>query len=237
MSRPVAILSGGLASRLRPLTETVPKALIDVAGKPFIVHQIEELRRQKISRVVVCAGYLGKKIQQALGDGRELEMSIEYAFDGPVPLGTAGALKGALPLLGESFFVLYGDSYLQVDYAKMAAAFDRCGKLAIMSVYRNEGRFDVSNVTFADGMVSSHDKRHPPEGAQYIDYGLSIMRNAALAGVPANRAADLAAVFSGLARDGELAGFEVFERFYEIGSPAGLEETRTYFSQARGSHR
>ncbi len=231
MSRAVAILAGGLATRLRPLTESVPKALIDVAGKPFIVHQIEALRRQKMTRIVVCAAYLGHQIQEALGDGRHLSVTIDYAFDGPVPLGTAGALKSALPLLGETFFVLYGDSYLKVDYAKMATAFERCGKPAMMAVYRNHGRWDTSNVVFADGLVRSHDKQNPPRGAQYIDYGLSIMRKAALAGVPANRPADLAEVFRSLARNGELAGFEVFDRFYEIGSPAGLEETRAYLSK------
>jgi N-acetyl-alpha-D-muramate 1-phosphate uridylyltransferase len=235
MSRAVAILAGGLATRLRPLSASLPKALIDVAGKPFIVHQIEALRRQNMSRIVVCAAYLGETIQQALGDGHDLNVTIEYAFDGPVRLGTAGALKRALPLLGDSFFVLYGDSYLRVDYAKMATAFDGSGKLAMMSVYRNQGKWDTSNVVFAHGMVRSHDKQHPAPDAQHIDYGLSIMRKAALAGVPANRRADLADVFRSLAREGELAGFEVFERFYEIGSRAGLEETRAYLSKSSES--
>jgi NDP-sugar pyrophosphorylase family protein len=189
----------------------VPKALIDVAGKPIIVHQIETLRRQNISRIVVCAAHLGHKIEEALGDRRKFNLIIEYAFDGAAPLGTAGAVLHALRLLGESFFVLYGDSYLRVDYAKMAAAFDRSGKLAMMSVYRNRGRWDASNVVFADEMVRSHDKRHPAPGAEHIDYGLTLMRKAALAGVPASQPADLADVFRSLARDGELAGLEVFE--------------------------
>ena len=231
MSRPVAILAGGLATRLRPLTQTVPKALIEVAGKPFITHQIEALKKQGISRIVLCVGFLGDKIQQALGDGSRWDVQIDYIFDGAKPVGTGGALKRALPQLGDSFFVLYGDSYLTVSYSKMASSFERSGKLAMMSVYRNQGRWDSSNVVFVDGMVFSYDKRRPDSKAQYIDYGLSVMGQAALADVPEDHPADLADVLGQLAKRGQLAGFEVFDRFYEIGSPAGLAETRIYLSK------
>src|ERR1035438_3813128 len=136
---PIAILAGGLATRLRPITETLPKALIEVAGEPFLAHQLRLLRRHGFERVVLCVGYLGEKIGAFAGDGRAFGLHVEYAFDGPQLLGTAGALRRALPLLGDAFAVIYGDSYLPCDYRAALAAFSESGKLGLMSVYRNEG--------------------------------------------------------------------------------------------------
>jgi NDP-sugar pyrophosphorylase family protein len=145
---PIAILAGGLATRLRPITETIPKALIEVAGEPFLAHQLRLLRRYGFERVVLCVGYLGEMIQAFAGNGAAFGLRVEYAFDGPQLLGTGGALRRALPLLGERFAVIYGDSYLPCDYQAALAAFDDSGKLGLMSVYRNEGRWDTSNVEF-----------------------------------------------------------------------------------------
>src|SRR5882762_5153238 len=139
---PVAILAGGLATRLRPLTEKIPKALLPVAGKPILAHQLRLLQSQGIRRVVLCAGYLGEMIEHDFGDGRDWGVKLEYSFDGPVLLGTGGALQRALPLLGEKFFVLYGDSYLPIEFAPVADCFERSGKLGLMTVFHNQDRFD-----------------------------------------------------------------------------------------------
>jgi NDP-sugar pyrophosphorylase family protein len=228
----VAILSGGFATRLRPVTERIPKSLIEVAGKPFLVHQIELLKKNQLTELVLCVGHLGEMIQQQIGNGCSLGVEIEYVFDGAEPLGTGGALRHALPALGESFFVLYGDSYLQADYQQMRQAFGRCEKRGMMSVFKNCGQWDHSNVELRDGQILSYDKRQPSGRAQHIDYGINLLRSIALEHFPTNRPFDLAEVFQRLIAEEQMAGFEVFERFYEIGSPAGLEETRAYLSRS-----
>ena len=221
---PVAILAGGLATRLRPLTNSVPKSLVPVAGRPFLVHQLELLRAAGIQRVVLCVGYLGQMIQQAFGDGHHYGLHLDYSYDGPVLLGTGGALRQALPLLGERFFVLYGDSYLRVDYRAVAECFERSGKLGLMTVYRNQGRYDTSNVVFRDGQILVYDKTTPHPDMDYIDYGLSVLKAAAFEGYPAGTRFDLAELLAKLVAQGQLAGYEVPERFYQIGSPEGLAE-------------
>jgi len=227
---PVAILAGGLATRLRPLTDKIPKVLVPVAGKPFLVHQLELLRRQGITRVVLCLGHLGEMVREQFGDGSAHGVRLDYSFDGPVLLGTGGALKQALPSLGEKFFVLYGDSYLPIEFASVAESFERSGKLGLMTVYRNEGRFDTSNVVFADGEIKVYDKKTRLPEMRHIDYGLSVFAAAALEEYPANVKFDLAELMRRLVARGQLAGFEVMERFYEIGSPGGLAELETLLS-------
>jgi len=221
---PVAILAGGLATRLRPLTDKIPKVLVPVAGKPFFVHQLELLRRQGVTRVVLCLGHLGEKVREQFGDGSAHGVRLDYSFDGPVLLGTGGALKQALPRLGEKFFVLYGDSYLPIDFAPVAEAFERSGKLGLMTVYRNEGRYDTSNVVFADSEIKVYDKKTRLAEMRHIDYGLSLFRAAALDEYPAGAKFDLADLMQRLVARRQLAGFEVLERFFEIGSPGGLAE-------------
>jgi len=221
---PVAVLAGGLATRLRPITEKIPKSLILVAGKPFLAHQLELLRSRGIRRVVLCVGYLGEMIQREFGDGSAFGLRLDYAFDGPKLLGTGGALKRALPLLGMEFFVLYGDSYLPIEYRPIAEFFRRSGKLGCMTVYRNEGRYDTSNVVFRDGSVMVYDKKKRLPEMHHIDYGLSLFQAAVFNAYPADEPFDLAEVMGKLVREKQLAGYEVHERFYEIGSPAGLTE-------------
>ena len=150
---PVAILAGGLATRLRPITEKIPKVLVPVAGRPFLAHQLELLRAQGIRRAVLCLGFLGEMVQREFGDGSAHGVKLEYAFDGPVLLGTGGALQRALPLLGEKFFVLYGDSYLPVAFKPIAECFERSGKRGLMTVFENNGLYDTSNVFFAHGEI------------------------------------------------------------------------------------
>ena len=221
---PVAILAGGLATRLRPVTEKIPKSLVPVAGKPFLAHQLELLHARGIRRAVLCIGYLGEMIQREFGDGKAYGVRLDYSFDGPKLLGTGGAIKRALPLLGDEFFVLYGDSYLPVAYRPIADFFRRSGKLGLMTVYRNEGRYDTSNVVFHDGEIAVYDKKNRLPEMRHIDYGLSLFKASVFESYSASQAFDLAGVMGKLVREKQLAGYEIRERFYEIGSPAGLAE-------------
>lgn len=225
---PVAILAGGLATRLRPVTETIPKALIEVAGRPFAEHQVEWLHQQGITRIVFCIGYRGEMIQEALGDGARWGLDIEYVFDGERLLGTGGALRRARAQLGPRFFVMYGDSYLTCDLGAIAGAFEASGRAGLMTVFRNDNQWDTSNVQFEDGEIRRYDKRERTSAMRHIDYGLGMLEARVLGTYPADRPFDLAEVYRDLLGAGQLAGFEVPERFYEIGSPEGLAETRAY---------
>jgi NDP-sugar pyrophosphorylase family protein len=221
---PVALLAGGLATRLRPITETIPKALVTVAGAPFLYHQVRLLYGAGIRKVVLCVGYRGEMIEEQFGDGRGYGVQLAYSYDGPELLGTGGALKKALPLLGKQFLVLYGDSYLPIDYAAPVRAFLRDGKLGLMTVFRNEGRWDTSNVRFQDGVIKDYSKKKQTLEMRHIDYGLGVLNSAALAPWPEGAAFDLADVYRDLIARNELAGFEIGQRFYEVGSPEGLAE-------------
>ena len=221
---PVAILAGGLATRLRPITEKVPKLLVEVAGEPFFSHQIRLLKSAGLTHLVTCVGYLGEKIADLYGDGSRWGVHIEYAFDGPKLLGTGGALLAALPKLGDAFYVLYGDSYLPIDYRAVGDFFLGSGQLGLMTVYENHGRHDTSNVHFADGEIKVYDKRNRLPQMRHIDYGLGVFRAAAFDGFPRDAVVDLADVQTRLCQRHQLAAYEIAQRFYEIGSPAGLAE-------------
>jgi len=227
---PVAILAGGLGSRLHPLTERIPKSLVAVAGRPFIVHQLELLRGAGIRRVVLCVGRFGEQIQAAVGEGRGFGLEVEYSFDGTPLLGTGGALKRAVPLLGEEFFVLYGDAYLPCQFGAVQRAYERSQLPALMTVLRNEDRWGRSNVALQHGLVE-YDKDHPRGDFRYIDFGLSVLSAEVLSPYPANTAIDLALIWRELSRAGRLAGFEVAERFYEIGSRQGITDTEVFLTQ------
>lgn len=228
----LAILAGGLATRLRPVTSTIPKALVAVAGEPFIAHQLRLLRRQGVGRVVLCVGHLGEQVRDYVGDGRRFGLEVAYSFDGDVLLGTGGALRRALPLLGDAFFVLYGDSYLDVALAPILMAFRRSGAPALMTVFRNDGQWDTSNVLFDGARVVRYDKRAPSRDLRYIDYGLGLLNSDVVARESADRSFELSEVYATLAASGRLAGYEVTRRFYEIGTPAGLAETDRYLRGA-----
>ncbi|MBX6311602.1 MAG: nucleotidyltransferase family protein [Isosphaeraceae bacterium] len=227
---PVVILAGGLATRLGAVTRTQPKCLVEVAGAPFLHHQLRQLRDQGVRRVVLCLGHLGEQVVAAVGNGAAFGLEVDYSFDGPALLGTAGAIRRALPKLPRAFFVLYGDSYLRCHYAAVQQTFKAAGTLALMTVFRNEERWDASNVEFRDGRILAYDKVHRTDRMRHIDYGLGLLDRRALAIVPEDRPCDLATVYQEMLRRGQLAAFEVSERFYEIGSPAGLEETRRYLA-------
>ncbi|MFZ0813992.1 MAG: sugar phosphate nucleotidyltransferase [Candidatus Sulfotelmatobacter sp.] len=225
---PVAILAGGLATRLGPLTEAIPKSLIPVDGVPFVAHQLRLLQKNGIQHVILCVGHLGGMIEETVGDGSAYGVKVDYSYDGATLLGTAGAIRTALSKLGESFFVMYGDSYLACDYPAIEWEFLRSNKLGLMTVFRNNGQWDTSNVEFADGSILAYSKKNRTSSMQYIDYGLGVFRAEAFARTSAS---DLADVYADLLQAGELAAVEVHERFYEMGSPTGLKEMTTFLSQ------
>jgi len=228
MMLPVVILAGGLATRLRPLTTHIPKALIEINYEPFIAHQLRLLKAQGISEVVLCLGYLGEMVQDYLGDGSNFGIKLQYSFDGEILLGTAGSIKKALAYLPDNFFVMYGDSYLPCDFDSIQAHFLASRKQALMTVFQNEGQWDKSNVEFVDGEIIKYDKVDITPAMKYIDYGLGVFSQAAFDWVPEGSIFDLAALYQQLLAQDQLASFEVQERFYEIGSHSGIQEFSEY---------
>jgi NDP-sugar pyrophosphorylase family protein len=226
------ILAGGLGTRMRPRTETVPKSLLEVAGRPFVDHQLEWLAAHGCTEVVLSVGYLGEMIEAHVGDGTGFGLRVRYVNEGATLRGTAGAVRLAVEegALAEEFLLTYGDSYLPVDFADVAAAFRASRAPALMTVFHNEGRWDTSNVVFdeAAGTIVLYDKTRtlrPAQEFRYIDYGLSALRRGVIEReVPVGERYDLADVFRGLSQRGELAGYRVRERFYEVGSPQGLAD-------------
>ena len=224
------ILAGGLGTRMRPLTETCPKTLLPAAGYPFAYHQLHWLAAQGITEAVYSIGHQGDQIRRYWAEEPSPIPSIRYVDEGEVLLGTAGALRWARKqgVLDERFFVIYGDSFLPIEFAPVWDAFEASGLPALMAVLRNEGRWDRSNVIYQPGRVVLYDKAAAP-GMQYIDYGLSCFRRELFDDVTHS---DLSALFHQLSIQGRLAAFEVHERFYEIGSPAGLRDFEEYLEGA-----
>ena len=219
------ILAGGLATRLRPITEKIPKSMVTVRGKPFLEYQLEMLRRNGLTDIVLCVGYLHEQIRNYFGDGKSFGVNISYSVESDKLLGTAGAIRQAAQLLQHDFFVQYGDSYLDVCYRDIYDYFNKVGCCALMTVYQNENKWDASNVVMRDGLVKVYDKKnHTPE-MTYIDYGLSILRRDTIMDlVPQGTESDLTAMFGKLVSEGKIAAYEVSNRFYEIGSVTGLKE-------------
>jgi NDP-sugar pyrophosphorylase family protein len=221
---------------MRPATETIPKPLLPVGDEPFAVHQLRWLASEGVTDVVYSIGYLGGLIREALGDRDDLGCAVRFVDEGDRRLGTGGAVRFAVDegALDESFFVLYGDSYLRVDLGAVAATFRDSGAEALMTVYRNEGRWDDSNADFDGRRVVRYEKHVSDPGRRgmhHIDYGLSILQvDSVHRRVPATGASDLADLFGALSREGRLAGYEAQHRFYEIGSPAGLEDLRRHLA-------
>jgi D-sedoheptulose 7-phosphate isomerase len=230
---PLALLAGGLGTRMHGVSAGLPKALLDVAGRPFIAHQLELIHRLGVRQVVVCVGHLGDQIEAYVGDGRRFGLEVSYSRESARLLGTAGALKNAEDLLGPVFWVMYGDTYLPIDFAEVFAAFQRTSTLGLLTVLRNEDRLDRSNVVFRDGHLLEYDKRAHREDMHHIDYGLALLKRQSLARIPPDTPFDLGDLYHALVQEGALAGFEVHQRFYEIGSPAGLADTRRFFEEKR----
>jgi len=225
----IAILAGGLATRLRPKTEVVPKCLLEIAGKPFILWQLELLRSRGITEVVLCTGYLSEMVEAFLGDGSEYGVRVNYSSDGPRLLATGGAIRRALPLLTDPFYVVYGDSYLPCDYQAPLAEYDRSGKTGLMTVFRNEGKWDSSNVEMLGGKLMDYNKREKTPAMKYIDYGLGILSHRSFGETPEDSPFDLAELYRDLLQRNELAAWESPVRFFEAGSFAGIEELESIF--------
>jgi MurNAc alpha-1-phosphate uridylyltransferase len=223
------ILAGGLATRLRPTTETIPKSLIEIAGKPFICRQLEYLHTQKITNVVICIGYLGEMIKNVVGDGSKWGIDVEYSSDAPGLMGTGGAIKQALPLLGRFFYVIYGDSYLPINFFEVQKAFFEGNKAGIMTVFENKNEWDKSNVEFKDGKIIEYNKFNIRPSMHYIDYGLGILSSSAFDTHSFGVKFDLSEIYNYLSINDQLNGYQVFQRFYEIGSLKGIRDTQEYF--------
>lgn len=218
----VVILAGGLATRLRPLTETIPKSLVSIVGEPFIAHQLRLVAAQGGTQVLLCLGHLGEQVQDFVADGARFGLDVRYSFDGATPLGTGGALRRALPQLEDTFMILYGDSYLTCDWGSVAAAYETLAKKVLMTVLRNEDRWGASNIDYANGAVVAYDKGDVSGRLKYIDYGLTVCSKTLFSALPEGQAIDLAAILAANVVIGQVAGYEVGERFYEIGSFQGI---------------
>jgi NDP-sugar pyrophosphorylase family protein len=227
---PVCILAGGLGTRLGAVVADTPKPILPVGGEPFLLHPLRLLARHGATRAVICVGYLGERIEATLGAER-FGIELLYAYDPPELAGTAGAVRATLDLLGDRFMVLYGDSYLRIDYEAVDRAHAASGQPALMTVLRNEGQWDTSNAIYRDGQIITYNKAAPTPDMHWIDYGLGVMTREALDVAPGE--ADLAGVYRELSRRGELAGYEATERFYEIGSPAALAEADAFMAGER----
>jgi N-acetyl-alpha-D-muramate 1-phosphate uridylyltransferase len=223
------ILVGGLGTRLGGLTRSVPKPMVPVGGKPFLEHEIGLLKRGGIDEFVLCVGHLGEKVESHFGDGSGWGVKVRYSYDGPKLLGPAGALKRAEPLLGEHFFVTYGDAYLRMDYRGMMRAFVDAGKMGMMAVYENHGRHGRSDVVVSGGRVVKYDKGGGV-GMEWVNFGVSALRKGALAVIPPETEFGEEAFYGELIRQNELMAFPVEDRFYEIGTPASLGEFERFIS-------
>jgi NDP-sugar pyrophosphorylase family protein len=222
---PIAVLAGGLAMRMRPLTTQLPKALLEVAGEPFIAHQLRLFAREGIEDIKLLVGYCWDHIESFVGDGSRFGVRVDYIIDEPTLLGTGGAVRGALDRLGPEFLVTYCDSWLDAPYAPVVEAFHAIGRPALMCVFRNENRWDASNVRFENGVIQCYSKQfHLPE-MHHIDWGLGMLKASVVATRPKDKRWDLAELYEELSTSGRLAGYEMTRRFYEIGSFEGLAET------------
>tara|TARA_B100000945_G_C20411140_1_gene612630 strand:+ start:1089 stop:1796 length:708 start_codon:yes stop_codon:yes gene_type:complete len=230
---PIVILAGGLATRLNPITKTIPKSLVKVAGEPFIAHQLRELARQGIGNVVICVGHLGNQIEEFVKDGSEYGLCVKYSYETKNLLGTGGAVKNALHLLNDDFFILYGDSWLEIDYSSVYKSFYSSSCSALMTVFRNEGRWDLSNVEMDGKRIKFYSKTKHNHRMTHIDYGLGILKQEVFGQYLQEAKFDLAEVYETLSESGRLASFEAKKRFYEIGSYEGLKEMNRMIKQKK----
>lgn len=225
---PLAILAGGYATRLGSITKEIPKCLIEIHGRPFVDWQLEKLTKSGYSDFVFCVSYKSDLVQEHLGDGADRGIKIQYSLDGETQLGTGGAIQKAIPLLGNEFGVIYGDSFLSIDYSSVEQDFLAAESNALMTVFENQNEYDSSNVEFIAGQIVSYEKGTQNLSMRHIDYGLTYFRATAFDAWIGQATFDLAEVCSQLAKTGELSGYEVFERFYEIGSVQGINEFAQY---------
>ena len=230
------ILAGGLGTRLLPLTQSIPKSMVPVCGRSFLTYQLEYLAHHGIRDVILCVGHLGSRIESHFGDGRRFGVTIRYGRDGDWLLGTAGAIKNVEHLLDSAFFVTYGDSYTVVDFATIMEHFVRRDRLGLMVVFKNEGRWDRSNVVVDGEYVRVYDKQHTHSAMRYIDFGVSLFRRTVFQNVPQGVPVDLNDINQRLIAQQQLLAYETRDRFYQIGSVAGLREFETLLRHGKIAH-
>lgn len=228
---PLAILAGGFGTRLGALVAETPKCMLSINAKPFVDWQLDLLIKNGYSDFIFCVSYQSELIQRYLGDGSKKGIRIQYSMDGETQLGTGGAILNALPLLGKSFGVIYGDSYLPINYLAVEEEFLTSNSQALMTVYENQNQLDASNVEFLDGRILNYEKGSKSQRMLHIDYGITFFKEAAFQPWMSQSKFDLAQVCHQLAANEQLSGFEVFERFYEIGSVQGIKEFSTYLEE------
>lgn len=224
----MVILAGGMATRLYPVTKTIPKAMLDINGEPFIAHQLRLIKKKGISDVLICAGYLGEQIKDYVKEGQTFNLNVQYSFDGEKLLGTAGALRKAVHYLADDFYIMYGDSYLDVDYEDIYRVYGESNKDGIMTIIENRNMWDKSNVLYEEGKIVLYDKKQHNDKMHFVDYGLSILKNEEIRKLPENDISDLSEVFKKMVQEQRMAAYIETKRFYEIGSVAGIEETKQY---------
>lgn len=225
---PIAVLAGGQGKRLSPLTDQTPKSMIEIAGTPFIAYLLTRFREQGLERVVLCVGQGAEKIESFVGDGQPWGLKVTYSFDGEKLLGTGGAILNALPLLGSEFFVQYGDTLLLCDYKKIAKAFVNRHCLGLMTVNHNQNQWDKSNILFKNGTIIEYSKTKAHPEMAYIDYGLLAFRKEVFDRYQKDTRMDLSVVCQGLIAAQQLQGYEVTEKFYEIGTVDTKERTERF---------
>lgn len=223
LTRQCVVLAGGLATRMRPLTLTVPKSMLEVAGRPFVDWQLDKLAACGFGDVVLCIAHLGEQIEAHVGDGSRHGLRVRYSREGEKLLGTAGALRAALDMLAPTFLVTYGDSYLPFDYASPLDVLDRHDDCdGVMSVFHNRGQWDASNVETSSGWVKRYEKGGTDATLDHIDYGALALRKSVVAAIAPGVPSSLSDVQTTLARSGRMRAVVAEHRFYEIGSKEGL---------------
>jgi NDP-sugar pyrophosphorylase family protein len=231
MNLPIVILAGGLATRLGNLAQNIPKSLVPICGRPFIDWQIESLKENGVTDILICIGHLGEQISDHLRDGKKFGVNIEFSSDGPNNLGTGGAILAAINKLPDNFMITYGDSYLPTNFHKLRNHFFEKEARVLMAVYENTERIEKSNCYFKDGLIHLYSKNSSTKEMSHIDYGLSIFNKSVFDSIGVNFRFDLAELFEDLSINSNLIGYEVQERYHEIGSLRGIRNLESYLVQ------
>ena len=226
---PVIILAGGKATRLGKIAKNTPKSLIKINNHPFLYHQLIYLEKQGIKEVIICAGHLGFKIKKFI-ENKKINLKIKYFNDGKKLLGTGGAIKKILPFLKNNFFVMYGDSYLPINFRNVQKLYINSKKLGLITIYKNKNKLDKSNIILKSGNIY-YNKFKPIKGMHYIDYGLNILNKRVFKYFNLKKKFDLAEVLNLISKKNLLTFMLVKKRFYEIGSLHGIKDTEDFLNK------
>jgi MurNAc alpha-1-phosphate uridylyltransferase len=233
MTIPIAILAGGLATRLHPLSNNLAKSMVPICGKPFIDWQLKLLASSGIERVVLCLGHRANEIQDFVGNGHSYGLTVDYSIE-DISLGTAGALHKAKDYLGQCFGVLYGDTYLPIDYLQIISYFRSINSPALLTIYQNSNRYDQSNVNYVKGQIVTYSKKRRTRDMQFIDSGLSIFQSEVLSEIAPDSVIDLSDILETLVAKKQVVGYQIFERFFEVGSFQGIVDLSRHLERHSG---